>query len=153
MESTKPPPRKRNYPAKKCELCKKTFKPKHKLDQRFCGKHCAAKVTAKTRKSSKGGRRLSSNGYVLLWMPDHHTKPKGGYVMEHRLKAEKRLGRKLKPSEVVLHRNGKKADNRPRNLRVMDKRAHDKLKRPHYTATCPRCGESFPVKNNTRATR
>lgn len=38
--------------------------------------------------------------------------------MEHRLVMEQQLGRKLRRDETVHHRNGKRADNRPRNLEL-----------------------------------
>ncbi|MHA1769306.1 MAG: HNH endonuclease [Candidatus Thorarchaeota archaeon] len=40
----------------------------------------------------------------------------------HRWKAEKKLGRKLKPGEVVHHRNRFKTDNRYSNIEVMQSR-------------------------------
>jgi hypothetical protein len=65
-----------------------------------------------------GGRPVTESGYVLFYCPDH-PKPKfGSYVYEHRLVMEKHLGRYLKPSEIVHHKNQIKTDNRVENLQL-----------------------------------
>ena len=73
----------------------------------------------------KGGRSVASNGYVLIRVGmDHHLADVRGYAYEHRLVAEKKIGRKLKRGEQVHHINGDKTDNRPENLDVMRSAAH-----------------------------
>ena len=76
----------------------------------------------------KGGRRIANKaGYINIHKPDHPNTTKEGYVMEHRLKMEKKLGRYLEKTEIVHHINGIKDDNRLKNLQLMSgKKEHSK---------------------------
>ena len=72
----------------------------------------------------KGGRVRDKSGYIRIHMPNHPSANSAGYVMEHRLVAEKRTGRPLKSNEYVHHINGKKDDNRPTNLFLCKNQKH-----------------------------
>lgn len=66
----------------------------------------------------KGGVVRSRRGYVRLHLPDHPDANPRGYVLEHRLVMERKLGRRLLPEEVVHHINQIKDDNREENLEL-----------------------------------
>ena len=97
----------------------------------------------------KGGRRITAQGYVEVFRPNHPRARGNGYVFEHILVAERKLGRRLRPGEVVHHIDGNKQNNDPDNLAVMTQgehtRIHTKKPRP-VPMTCAVCGGTFFVK-------
>ena len=66
----------------------------------------------------KGGRSQIRKGYVRLLRPQHPRCSPNGYVPEHRLVMEAKLGRYLEPHEIPHHKNGDLGDNRPENLEL-----------------------------------
>jgi hypothetical protein len=87
----------------------------------------------------KGGIKIR-RGYVEIYMPNHPNARKKGYIPEHRLVMEKKLGRLLKSSELVHHINAVKDDNRPENLAIV-------VRKNHYgNIVCPCCSYTFLIK-------
>lgn len=79
----------------------------------------------------KGGRKKNGAGYILVYKPEHPYASRG-YIMEHRLIIEDKIGRMVKPSEYVHHINGIKDDNRIENLELCSsKKEHAKV---HFDA-------------------
>ena len=94
----------------------------------------------------KGGIRISPDGYVLIYKPNHPFTYKDTYVMpEHRIIIEEYLrindpnskyliliegkeNKFLDPQIVVHHINGKKKDNRIKNLQIIENQSiHAKM--------------------------
>jgi hypothetical protein len=77
----------------------------------------AMKTGQKRHPNFKGGTITEPRGYVLRFVGKaHHLADCRGYAYEHRLRAEEKLGRRLRPGEVVHHDNEKPGDNSDRNL-------------------------------------
>lgn len=68
----------------------------------------------------KGGRFCNSQGYVFVYSPNHPLKSNDGYVLEHRLVMEKKIGRYLTKKEVVHHINENKGNNKISNLMLFN---------------------------------
>jgi len=113
-----------------CEFCGKDFEVFQSLKhQRFCSRKCDKSTRiARPLDREHNGRpaRLNNAGYVMLWEPEH-TQSFHGWVPEHRLIVEKRVGRLLNRDEHVHHINGVKDDNRPENLDLLSHSEHSAL--------------------------
>lgn len=64
------------------------------------------------------GFRLNSDGYLRCGQTDRFL---------HRIVLEDKLGRSLKDNEVVHHIDGKKTNNDPSNLEVLDRAEHGRV--------------------------
>lgn len=89
----------------------------------------------------KGGRALDADGYVLVKIPDHPYANNNGYVREHRLAMEKKLGRYLLPEEVVHHKDEDCGNNDPENL-ILHPSNGDHLREHMLEGSIPRCQQT-----------
>lgn len=73
----------------------------------------------------KGGKITKGSGYVGIWKPDHPSADKQGYVYEHTLVMEQKIGRvPVKGKESVHHVDGDKQNNHPDNLYLCTHKSH-----------------------------
>lgn len=91
------------------------------------------------------GHLTTHNGYIMVKAEGHPEADSKGYVREHRLVMERKLGRRLEPGEIVHHINGNKQDNRPENLEVMLTEDHVKH---HHTGKQGRGPDRKPRKKS-----
>ena len=135
-----------------CEICNIEFCHTQK-SQKFCSRKCGDIHHSKIMKGKKftkehrnkisnalkgsnnhfwnGGIAHESEGYILIHMPNHPFCNNSGYVRRSHLIMEKKLGRYLKPEEIVHHKGIKyplvsienKQDDRPENLRLFPNRS------------------------------
>jgi hypothetical protein len=73
----------------------------------------------------KGGKSRHYEGYIKIYMPEHHRADSSGYVYEHILVWEREHGILIPEGHVIHHLNGLKADNRPDNLVCLPVKQHD----------------------------
>lgn len=62
--------------------------------------------------------RPLSNGYWVIYMPEHPNAHKNGCVPYHRYVMAEHIGRPLRSDESVHHKNGKPGDNSIGNLEL-----------------------------------
>jgi hypothetical protein len=77
----------------------------------------------------RGGRVIDQDGYVRIRMKDHPRSWGIGYVYEHILVMEKKIGREVPKDMHVHHINEVKHDNRPENLALLTPSEHNAVHR------------------------
>lgn len=101
--------------------CSKSLVDKIALEKGFPSYKTSSRMTMEKHPKWNGGRFLDKDGRFLVYVGA------GKYQLEHRVIAERALGRKLKKGEVVHHINGDRRDNRNCNLLICTDSYHKKL--------------------------
>jgi HNH endonuclease len=106
-----------------CEICgAEMYVSPHLVDRkRFCSVPCANKAKEL---DGPGYKVRRQDGYIMVYYPKHPDATGDRYVLEHRLVAEQKYGRRILRTEHVHHLNGIKDDNRPENLEVISPGDH-----------------------------
>jgi hypothetical protein len=107
----------------RCSDCLSTFN--SHTDKCACGKPkrktanvCRACHLAATKTDPRPYYIQQGQGYLKVLRPEHPRSDKNGYVLEHIVVMEEKIGRHLLPGETVHHKNGVRHDNDPDNLEL-----------------------------------
>jgi hypothetical protein len=90
-----------------------------------------------------GGIYKTTHGYLMIKFSEHPFADRQGYIQEHRLKVEVKIGRYLTKEEKIHHINGIKTDNRIENLMLFPNdskhhKFHQKIKQFGFTTPIKR---------------
>ena len=97
-----------------CPVCGAVFERPHGKSRTYCSRTCA--MTGRYR---KGQVRAHADGATINHSSGYVQEKQGGkWSMQHRIVMERAIGRKIRESERVHHKNGNRQDNRPENLEL-----------------------------------
>lgn len=128
------------------------FTKEYRAEQKRIREEALAKIRQEYAEARRGRKVLSGDvGRWLLPTPAGYkgtTLINGYYVYEHRYLMEQKLGRLLRPGEVVHHLDGDRLNNNPENLEATTNSqhtaAHNKARgQSRVLLCCPECRVEF----------
>ena len=143
-------------PEVQCFACGKTVnkEPRQltKWDKSFCSHKCRASyynVGGEHHHAWNGGK-YEHHKYVMIHSPNHPNASMRGYMLEHRLVMEEKLGRFLEKRERVHHIDHDTTNNNPDNLMLFESQSahisHEFAQKRHtkyVSLRCAKCGKRF----------
>lgn len=108
---------------KKCKMCPKT------AVNRFCSSACSCKFLNKNKNHQRKAGIAGGAHKIALRGTGTKTYVKELGRHQHRVVMERILGRKLKSTEIVHHKDSNKKNNHPSNLEVMSQSKHIEMHR------------------------
>lgn len=104
----------------------------------------------------KEWKTIKKGDYLYAKIPQHPKANKNGYVLEHRIVMENRIGRLLLENEEVHHIDENRHNNNPENLEIMIRGEHQRFHKTIYPnghfvkLICDNCGTEFERDYNQR---
>lgn len=89
----------------------------------------------------KGGREIDRDGYIRAYAPRHPWPRRNGYVLEHVMVMELSIGRRIRASECVHHKDGNRQNNDLSNLELLNRGQHSRMHR--LVDTCLRTRDAM----------
>ena len=114
----------RNGSEVECGICRKAFYAEAASGRKYCSRKCADASKKFNVQQGPGKKFTRSDGYISVYYPTHPDANKSRYVLEHRLVAEEKYGRRIRKDEHVHHIDGDRQNNHPDNLEVVSPSAH-----------------------------
>jgi hypothetical protein len=101
-----------------CKNCGEEYSTPPSQRLLYCSADCYNKTKVGAGNPKWRGGTLMLGGYRYIYAPKHPNATKVGYVAEHRLVMENKIGRLLTRTEVVHHKDENKLNNSIHNLEL-----------------------------------